>query len=573
MVKTTNGYARATSGTGNYLMNTVGAGTYTLTASAPGYALAKVPGVIVTDGNTTVQNLALMPVNILAPADAVITSESISNGVLDPGETVTVNLSLKNIGGRGASTANLVGTLRPTGGVVSPGGAQTYGAVASGRSGSMPFTFKVDPNQPCGNTLTATLALADGAIDYRTITYTFALGLHEVRFEGPPVRVPGFDNRGVNVPVKVSNFVGRVADLDFRIGGTKCTDYAWIPTVGINTRVTGAVTIKLKSPSGTVVTLIDKIGDYGRNFCKTYLDDDATNRPSIQNMKQGYAPFPGVFRPANPLSAFDGEDPNGTWVLSVVDLWYGGYVRDFALRISPGECAPPYRTYSISGQVKIGTTGPAFGDVLMRLDSPTPAGFAPRTTRTDSNGNYSFTDLPVGRNYTLKPAKVNYEFTPVVRRYTNLSANQANQNFAAKLKTYSIAGRVLLGNTSTGISDVGVTISSPTLAGFTPRKVKTNIYGIYIFDNLTAANDYRIEPTRIGYTFTPAMSILSNLSGDQIVTPGTIFRGLPTTALTNEWSMDSVIGEVEAEIRCDEASGSALILEQYEKLLQLLARR
>ena len=57
---------------------------------------------------------------------------------------------------------NLVATLQPTGGVTSPGSAQTYGALlAGGPALSRPFTFTA--SGACGGIITATLQLPDGA--------------------------------------------------------------------------------------------------------------------------------------------------------------------------------------------------------------------------------------------------------------------------------------------------------------------------------------------------------------------------------------------------------------------------
>src|SRR5208283_388669 len=59
----------------------------------------------------------------------VLTAEGClpTNGVIDPGETVTVLFGLKNVGG--ANTTNLVVTLLQTNGIVPLGGPQTYGVL------------------------------------------------------------------------------------------------------------------------------------------------------------------------------------------------------------------------------------------------------------------------------------------------------------------------------------------------------------------------------------------------------------------------------------------------------------
>lgn len=101
-----------------------------------------------------------------------IISEDEANGVLDLHETVTINITLKNVGN--APTADLVATLEAGGGVTNPNGPQTYGVLAAGESKAMPFTFTVEGE--CGGTVTGTLGLVDGAEDLGSTTFTMPIG-------------------------------------------------------------------------------------------------------------------------------------------------------------------------------------------------------------------------------------------------------------------------------------------------------------------------------------------------------------------------------------------------------------
>ena len=96
------------------------------------------------------------------------------NGVVDPGETVTVNLSIKNTGT--ATATNLVATLLGTGDVNLPSNPQTYGVVSTnGTPVSQSFSFTAGGT--CGGAITAILALQDGAANLGTISYTIPVGL------------------------------------------------------------------------------------------------------------------------------------------------------------------------------------------------------------------------------------------------------------------------------------------------------------------------------------------------------------------------------------------------------------
>ncbi len=107
--------------------------------------------------------------------EGTLVSESCTpaNGVSDPGETVTLGFSLKNVGT--ADTSNLVVTLLAMGGVTSPSAAQNYGVIAvDGPAVARSFTFTATGT--CGGTVTATLQLQDGPLNLGTIVYTYPLG-------------------------------------------------------------------------------------------------------------------------------------------------------------------------------------------------------------------------------------------------------------------------------------------------------------------------------------------------------------------------------------------------------------
>jgi hypothetical protein len=96
-----------------------------------------------------------------------------TNGAIDPGETVTVAVGLKNIGT--ANTSNLVATLTAGGGVVLPESPQNYGVIAAnGPTVTRSFTFTAAG--ACGDVVTATLQLQDGTTALAPVALTFGLG-------------------------------------------------------------------------------------------------------------------------------------------------------------------------------------------------------------------------------------------------------------------------------------------------------------------------------------------------------------------------------------------------------------
>ena len=137
-------------------------------------------------GTTSNQKLLCLnvPTNILTNGGSMIISAG-GNGVLDPGETVTVAFGVQNSGGPGVvcTGALTTGTLNATGGVTNPSAPQIYGMLCSPPVPTFKnFTFTVAAMTPCGGTVTATLHMQDGATDYGNLTYAFVTGTSAVAF-------------------------------------------------------------------------------------------------------------------------------------------------------------------------------------------------------------------------------------------------------------------------------------------------------------------------------------------------------------------------------------------------------
>ena len=113
------------------------------------------------------------------------------NGVIDAGEDVAVSFAVTNVGA--GPTEDLVVTLLPTGGVTFPSGPVHYGAVAAATTVARDFHFS--NSLGCGDTITLTFHLQDGALDFGNVTKTFTLGVLQT---GAPVFSENFD--GVTAP-------------------------------------------------------------------------------------------------------------------------------------------------------------------------------------------------------------------------------------------------------------------------------------------------------------------------------------------------------------------------------------
>ncbi len=270
---------------------------------------------------------------------------------VEPGERLELQVQLRNVGG-GAATAIAATVTTPTPGVSVVTGTEQYPDLAPTGAAFSPsrFVLALDPGVECGIPVRIHL----------TVTYqggnapqqSFDLELFTGRpqppvafsYRGRPLPIPdaaGIGEPGppVDVPIVVQGLTGRIAKLSFRIDGDDCTTATGARTVGIDHPFVTDLTLTLQSPSGTTVKLFENVDLSGNNFCQMLLDDDSPGR-SVLRLRTVDAPFKGSFKPQNPLAAFRGEDPNGTWILHVTDSFPNdtGHVRAVSLLISAAGC-------------------------------------------------------------------------------------------------------------------------------------------------------------------------------------------------------------------------------------------
>jgi uncharacterized repeat protein (TIGR01451 family) len=147
-------------------------GTITFSAAVTGNQTDQNPA----NNSASATTLVSAPFVSVIASGATLTSESISptNGAVDLGETVTVNLRLRNTGN--VNTTNLVATLLTTNGVtpVGPNSPQTYGVLqASGLPVGRSFSFTASGTN--GGSVVAVLQLHDGASSLGTVSFNFGL--------------------------------------------------------------------------------------------------------------------------------------------------------------------------------------------------------------------------------------------------------------------------------------------------------------------------------------------------------------------------------------------------------------
>lgn len=175
-----------------------------------------------------------------------------------------------------------------------------------------------------------------------------------VSYTGPDVAIPDNTPAGVNINVPVSG-VGTISDLNFSIdevpGGT-CDATTGDPDCGISHTWVGDIKITLTSPSATSVVVFDRPGFPGsgagcsnNNLANILLNDDGGLPPVETQANPGPGcttslKFPsGNFSPNNPMSAFDGQNADGTWVVNISDNASGdtGAARRFTFHFNSGN--------------------------------------------------------------------------------------------------------------------------------------------------------------------------------------------------------------------------------------------
>jgi hypothetical protein len=180
-VNASGGFNRLSAANGIYSM-TVAPGTYSISANKSRGFIGIPQNTTVSNGGTSTVNICLTGVPVVSNNAPTIVAESCGvNNSPEPGETLTVSLPINNIGG--ANTANLTATLQSTGGVTAINATQTYGVIAPASAAvTRNFSFKVNPDVVCGNTIVLTWNLQDGTANLGTLTKSYATGTPVVTF-------------------------------------------------------------------------------------------------------------------------------------------------------------------------------------------------------------------------------------------------------------------------------------------------------------------------------------------------------------------------------------------------------
>jgi len=387
------------------------------------------------------------------------TNEPCTNGVVNAGETVTVNLALQNVGS--APTTNLVATLLSSNGIVFPSAPQTYGALPVEVSATNTFSFFADGT--CGQTIVATLQLQDGTNSLGTVSYSFQLGLpfsmtnFTQNFDGV---LTGTMPAGWTTSVVgsgLNNWTTESTNVDTPPNSVYCPDaavpgavYLYSPTIAV---ITGANQLSFRNSfnleetyDGGVLEIAIAGGSFndilaaGGSFVTGGYNgglSDLGDRPRDENPLIGRQAWTGnsdgfITTVVNLPAAASGTNIQLRWICGTDRgndnlVGAGGWWIDTISISQPGfdctNCLPPnvlvptiisptngYQITTISPEVLVAGLAPADSTVTISTN-----GVSDTTVTADGNGVYTaLTTLNFGPNTLAVTAAANSSTNVVV---------------------------------------------------------------------------------------------------------------------------------------------------------------
>ncbi|WP_370246778.1 S8 family serine peptidase [Nocardioides sp.] len=301
------------------------------------------------------QDFALTATNldeatVEVPAGAGLTAtDTGGDGAAAPGEVLTVEAAISNAG-----TAPLprgTGTLRVVSGPATVlDGVVGYPVVDPGEVavGRRSHVVRLDPGTDCATPVVLEHTWRGGG---RTVVQTLEVPVGSPR--------PARSIAATAVPVAVpDNAPGIEVPLEVPASAADPTAGRVVVSVRISHTYVGDLELALRSPAGTVVPLLTRVGGTGDDLVDTRFSDDADAPPPAVG-----APYTGTYLPASPLAAVRGEAPAGTWRLRVTDTAAGdtGSVLGWTLttRSDAVTCPPSSPSVLVAPPVPVGE-----GDLL-----------------------------------------------------------------------------------------------------------------------------------------------------------------------------------------------------------------
>lgn len=270
------------------------------------------------------------------------------DGIWEPGELIQLEVSVTSSGIPHASVSGVLSTSTP--GVTIVTDSANWPNIGAGGSAvnSTPFEVLIDDTFPCFDSIDFDLVVTS---DQGPFPMSFSQPVGSTSTPpGLPIAIPDGNATGVQSVLNIGEDVS-ITDLNIR--------------VQITHTYVGDLFIKLRSPLGTEVTLLDRPGVPASTFgCSndnmnvTFDDASAVN---LESYCAGANPwYDGVAAPVGSLAAFNGQSTQGNWILTVSDNAGAdtGSIVDWELLSTPavgGTCVVCEATATGSPVVSAGT--------------------------------------------------------------------------------------------------------------------------------------------------------------------------------------------------------------------------
>lgn len=274
------------------------------------------------------------PTLSVGSASATLTDQCSSNpaqanGVIEPGETVTVQVPISAAGGSFTGVVASLGVPAPAG-ITYVTATSNLGSIADGSSATATFVVSADQAAACVTafSLPVNVTSTEGTTASGSVSSQIGESGNIAPNETLPLAIPDNDPTGVSSTITVSQAIN-LTDMQVAVA----IDHTWV----------GDLAISLTSPGGTTVSLLDRPGVPAGTFgcaddnMDVVFSDAASVNP--ETSCPGTTPWlSGPVLPFSPLSAFDGESTLGTWTLTVVDGAGGdtGNITSWSLIPTPG---------------------------------------------------------------------------------------------------------------------------------------------------------------------------------------------------------------------------------------------
>ena len=165
---------------------------------------------------------------------------------------------------------------------------------------------------------------------------------------------------------------------------------------------------------------------------------------------------------------------------------------------SPTPTPTPTPSFSVAGRVLDPGNNGIAGARLALDGPPLVTGSLHPPVTTDAGGNFQFSQLTPGGNYTVRPDDTRFTFSPTTIAFPNIGANQTGVTFRATLIIGTVFGRVL----EHGVPLSGVLVGLGQL-GVITQTMTTGADGKWSFTGTLIGQAYEVPFVKSGYSIFP----------------------------------------------------------------------